>query len=356
EHILVVDDNVDMLELVTGYLRGSGYIISTALNGKEAVDKALSKKPDLIVADWMMPVMSGPELVKYLKNHARLSAIPVILLTAKSDDLSKKEGISLGADAFLGKPFDQLEFLSLIKNLLKLKQGEMQVAALNREISNSVLRRFLPPELIKGILEGEAVFDNKPKNTKVTILMATLSHLRESFEDLGPENITNILHEYYSEMTEIIFSNKGIVDRFEEESIRALFGVPSSESIEEQVLAASLCALQMSKKLPLLIPEWNKKYEVKLNFKIAIHFGEAIVGTIGSPLRTDYTAMGSAVHIARHIENYAKDGEILISKDGRDYLNPNMWVKHGSFIIEGTDKKMTVALVIDPSSNAKQTA
>ncbi|MBF0441623.1 MAG: response regulator [Oligoflexales bacterium] len=356
EHILLVEDSIDMLRLISGYFKESGYRVSTALNGKEALSKCRFDRPDIILSDWMMPVMSGPEFIQKIKEDNQLSSIPAILLTAKNDPVSKKEGLHLGADAFLGKPFDKLELLSLVKNLLKLKKGEMRISALNREIADGVLRRFLPPELIKGILEGESVFDNKPKNTKVTILIVNISRFKENLDELGPLNIADILCEYYSEMTSIIFSSKGIVDRFEDGSIRALFGVPTNETAEVQVEQAAVCAINMSKKLTSLLNLWNAKYEMTFNYKMAIHYGEAVVGAIGSPLRTDYTAIGTAVHITRQIEAFAKDGEILISKDGRDYLKPEMWVKHENFILEGTGRKMTVALLIDPSSTMKETA
>ncbi|MBF0441220.1 MAG: response regulator [Oligoflexales bacterium] len=348
EHILVVDDNIDMLHLISDYLKHEKYSVSLALNGKEALGRSMRRAPDLIIADWMMPVMSGVELLEYMKNDERLASIPFILLTAKSDEASKKVGVCTGADAFLGKPFDREELLSLVKNLLKLKQGERQIASLNREIANGVLRRFMPPQMVEKILKGENVFDSKPKNEKVTVLIAALSHFREYVDDMGPANLSELLNEYYSGMTEIAFSHEGIIDRFEDGCIRVLFGVPTGAAPEIQIGNACRSALAMEQKTLEILPKWNVQSETKLSYKMAVHFGEAVVGTVGSSLKTDYTAIGGMIHFAKIIESFAKDGEILISMDVRDNLGQGMWVRHGQFVIDGSGKKVTLARLVSP--------
>ncbi|MBF0441215.1 MAG: response regulator [Oligoflexales bacterium] len=352
-HILVVDDNVDLLRLITGYLKDENFQVSTAINGIDAIKKCKKRKPDLIISDWMMPVMSGPEFIQNIKNDKIFSAVPVILLTARSEETTRKEGTSFGADGFLGKPFDHMELISLVRNLLKLKQGEMEIATLNREIADSVLKRFLPPELIESILKGESVFDKKPKYTKITILAVTLSHFKEYIGEISPSDTSDILNKYYTEVTNIIFSHKGIIDRFEDGSIRALFGVPKEEDPELQIEKACWAALDIEKRLLEALPIWSKNIDVSLGYKVVIHFGEALVGTIGSALRTDYTAIGASILFVRHIEELAKDGDLLISKDARDYLRTDMWVRYDNPVMEGNDKKLTLARIVNPQTPQK---
>ncbi|MBF0441214.1 MAG: response regulator [Oligoflexales bacterium] len=348
ELILVVDDNIDMVHLISKYLRSEKYRVSIALNGKEALKKCYAQKPDIIISDWMMPLMSGPELLQAIRADQMLSSIPIVLLTAKSDETSKKEGTYMGADAFLGKPFDYMELISLVKNLLKLKQGEKKIASINQEIANGVLRRFLPPELIDRILNGEAIFETEPKNMKITILFATLSNIKDKIDELGTQKIVSLLKDYYIEMTKIISSHKGIIDRFEDGSIIALFGVPSPMTANIQVENACFSALEMEKNLRELSSVWVRKFDTDIGYKIAIHHGEAIVGMVGGPQKTDYTAIGSAIYHTRFIESFVKDGEILISKEARDHLRSDMWVKHSQFAIDGTDKKITLSRVVSP--------
>ncbi|MBF0442697.1 MAG: response regulator, partial [Oligoflexales bacterium] len=353
-HILIVDDNIDMLHLISGYLNEAKYGVTSALNGKQAIRKCRDLRPDLIISDWMMPVMSGPEFVQYLKNDRLLSSVPVIMLTARSDEASRRESAHFGADAFLGKPFDQIELVSLVQNLLKLKQGEKQIASLNREIADGVLRRFLPPAMIESILNGEAVFDKKPRNTKITILIATLIGFRERIAEFCPDDISEILNGFYTEMTKIIFSHSGVIDRLEDGSIRALFGVSDTDPPNVQVETASRSALEMEKRLLQIIPEWNRRLEENMSYKIVIHHGDAVVGTVGSPLRTDYTAIGAAIHFTKHIEGLAGEGEILVSKDARDYLRPDMWVRHDLPGVERGEKVPRLARVVEPQGNGKK--
>ena len=94
-----------------------------------------------------MPVMSGTDLINELKSTGSLSAIPVILLTAKSDKQSKEQAISLGADGFLSKPFEQVELSSMVRNLMKLRTAERQAADEQRKNALSQVAAQLAHEL-----------------------------------------------------------------------------------------------------------------------------------------------------------------------------------------------------------------
>lgn len=124
--VVIVDDLKDMRDLISRMLKKSGYRVLQATNGAEGFDLISKVKPDLIVSDWMMPKLSGPEMLKLVRGNPEVSTTPFILLTAKSDDESKLAGTELGADAFLGKPFNALELSSMVRNLLALKSREKQ--------------------------------------------------------------------------------------------------------------------------------------------------------------------------------------------------------------------------------------
>ena len=103
--VLIVDDIADLRAMVAKFLHEAGYQTIEATNGKQALALAESYKPDLIVTDWMMPEMSGPDLIEAIKGNPELSSVPMVLLTAKSDEESKFSSTQIGADSFLGKPF-----------------------------------------------------------------------------------------------------------------------------------------------------------------------------------------------------------------------------------------------------------
>ena len=115
-HILVVDDDDRIRELVKEYLNKNDFIVSTGNNAEEAKIKLGYFKFDLIVLDVMMPGQNGFELTKEIKKN---SNVPIILLTAKGEVENRIQGLELGADDYLGKPFEPKELLLRIKNIVK---------------------------------------------------------------------------------------------------------------------------------------------------------------------------------------------------------------------------------------------
>ena len=116
--VLVVEDNLQISSFITEVLKND-YTCLVAENGRAGLAMAASFLPDFIIADEMMPIMSGLEMVKRMKQHPRLSSIPIIMLTAKSDNKTKNESIKLGIDVFMTKPFEPTALLGRIKQLLK---------------------------------------------------------------------------------------------------------------------------------------------------------------------------------------------------------------------------------------------
>ena len=119
--ILVVDDEENILNLVESRINSIGYQVIKARNGIEAVELSIKEKPDLIIMDIMMPKMDGLEATKFLKSSLETASIPILLLTAKKDVESEVAGIDVGADDYVGKPFDGKRLLARILMLLRRK-------------------------------------------------------------------------------------------------------------------------------------------------------------------------------------------------------------------------------------------
>ncbi|SEK73065.1 DNA-binding response regulator, OmpR family, contains REC and winged-helix (wHTH) domain [Carnobacterium iners] len=115
--ILVVDDDKEIVELLSIYIKNEGYEVENAYNGKDALAKLVNQKDiDLMVLDVMMPTIDGIEVVKTIRESSQL---PILMLSAKTTDIDKIKGLISGADDYVAKPFNPLEVMARIKSLLR---------------------------------------------------------------------------------------------------------------------------------------------------------------------------------------------------------------------------------------------
>jgi len=179
-HILVVDDDNRIRELVKEYLNENGFIVSTGNSAEEAKTRLEYFKFDLIVLDVMMPGQNGFELTKEIKKY---SSVPIILLTAKSEVESRIEGLELGADDYLGKPFEPKELLLRIKNIIK-KSSKIDLGKVNK-IGDAKIDLNKMSILLKNRT-------NKINNTEKKILLEMLANPGKTYSREKIGNISNI--------------------------------------------------------------------------------------------------------------------------------------------------------------------
>ena len=127
--ILVVDDEIYIVHILDFSLGMEGYEVLTALDGEQAVDKARSEHPDLIVLDIMMPKLDGYETCKILKAGEDTKNIPVILLSAKGRNVDQKIGFEVGADDYITKPFSPRKLVERINTLLGQANSSQRMQA-----------------------------------------------------------------------------------------------------------------------------------------------------------------------------------------------------------------------------------
>ncbi len=119
KRILIADDEPDVLQLVSSNLKNAGYNVIKAEDGLAALNLARETQPSLIVLDLMLPEMSGLEVCKVLKKEPATSAIPILMLTAKAEEVDRIVGLELGADDYLTKPFSPRELVLRVKSVLR---------------------------------------------------------------------------------------------------------------------------------------------------------------------------------------------------------------------------------------------
>ncbi len=122
--ILIIDDEPDAVELIEFNLKNAGFQTKTAADGAEALAKARSILPSLIVLDVMLPEIDGFEICKMLRRDPNTAAIPIIMLTAKAAEIDRVLGLELGADDYLTKPFSPRELVLRVKNLLERRKDK----------------------------------------------------------------------------------------------------------------------------------------------------------------------------------------------------------------------------------------
>jgi signal transduction histidine kinase len=121
-HILIVEDDPANVDLLKAQLSDQGYLLESAGDGEEALEKISRRKPDLILLDIMLPKKSGFEICKSLKSKSDTRQIPIIMVTALKDIESRVKGITVGADDFLTRPVDRSELVSRVKSMLRIKR------------------------------------------------------------------------------------------------------------------------------------------------------------------------------------------------------------------------------------------
>jgi len=144
--ILIVEDNVELRIYMSDIFHREGYETLSAENGEEGILKAFAESPEIIITDLMMPKLSGADMIKKIRANKILKSIPIVLLTAKADIDTRLDVRKAGADCYLSKPFNDLELLSAVRNLLSLKERE-NILVQEIEKARIIQQNLLPKEL-----------------------------------------------------------------------------------------------------------------------------------------------------------------------------------------------------------------
>lgn len=226
--ILIVDDAIDTVELLTKRFRAEGYDTEAAYNGEEGLEKVKEYTPDLIVLDIMMPKIDGYEVCQRLKSDEQTKYIPVLMLTAKGDVEYKVRGLDIGADDYLGKPFDYKELSARVRSLLTTKAAhekkvEVEKSGALEQMMDQVAHEIRNPLTSIGGF-ARKVYNKLPEGDPnrqymemiikdVTVLESMIKQLIElksiSISMREPSNINEILKDALNVFTQEI-QNKSI--------------------------------------------------------------------------------------------------------------------------------------------------
>ena len=174
------------------------------------------------------------------------------------------------------------------------------------------LKRYLSPQVADSILAGETEVDLASRRRNLTIFFSDIRGFTELSERLEPEELVDMLNQYLTAMTEVVFKYGGTLDKYIGDAIMVFFGDPIT--YEDHAERAVKMALEMRAKLAELQQRWFVEHEETLTIGMGISTGYVTVGNIGSAARTDYTVVGNQVNLASRLADRAKAGQILVSE------------------------------------------
>lgn len=307
--IVVADDDWLNRDLLVMYLSAAGCEVQAFEDGASALKAIQSAVPDLVLLDNNMPEMNGLEVCRTIKADEHTQFIPVVIVTAMDSQQDELSAIEAGADDFIPKPFNSVILLTRVRSLLRIKHLHDELERRNK-LLNQVLTRYVAQEIADTLLsDPEHYLKLGGETREVAILFADLRDFTPFSASRAAPQVVDSLNMIFNELVEIIFEYKGTFDKFMGDAVMAFFGAPIGG--QDDIERALHAALEMQRRFTRL--KQNSPNLAPLGLGIGVHFGEVIVGNIGSERMMDYTVVGDAVNVARRLQETARPGEILIS-------------------------------------------
>ena len=311
--ILIVDDNDDVRYQLTRRLKKLGYTdLSVAENGQEAIDKIASENFDLVLLDILMPGMTGYDVLNHLRDQGLLGNLPVIVISALDDMDSTVRCLQIGAEDYLPKPFNATLLEARIRGTLEKKLLRDEVHQ-QLKIIREIFGRYVPDKVAEQIVAGRGIL--KPAKTVATILYTDIAGFTSIVESMSPEQVVEMLNEYFAAVIAPILEYGGTVNQFQGDAMLVTFNVPSPDENHANNAVNAALAIQN-------VHRERTFAGITLKTRIGINTGEVIAGNVGSGERLNYTVHGDAVNLAARLEQLNKyyDTNILISQNTIDEI------------------------------------
>ena len=327
ERVLVVDDSAAIRHLVCDCLRRQGFVIESAVDGADGLERATAHIPDLILTDYDMPRMTGFELVHALRRDLRTRDIPIVMLTARDTRRDQAQMRAAGLTSYLVKPFSTDKCIAIVERVLAEARLSRYKTASRLYISEGAV---LAAE--SQAASGE-LFATRAREVDATLLFSDISGFTAMSSRMTPTEVVAILNDAFDALCPIIKGHGGDIDKFIGDAIMAVF--EDSPSFDEpHALRATRAAWGMQRALD----PFNKGPE-PLRMRIGLNSGMIVRGDIGSRFfRRDYTCIGDTVNRAQRHEAMAPKGSVLLSESVYERVADHVTVEEMSGIqLKGLD-------------------
>lgn len=193
------------------------------------------------------------------------------------------------------------------------------VTKLEKSKINKAFKMYVAPEIVEEVAsEGDFKLQLGGRNKDIAVLFVDIRGFTTMSESLKPEEVVEVLNEYFAIVTDAIFKNKGTLDKFIGDAAMAVFNSPFD--LDDYVYRAVCTARDIAAGSDLIRDKFLERFGKTVNYGIGVNCGEATIGNIGSPFRMDYTAIGDTVNTAARLESNAPAGSILISEEVKQRL------------------------------------
>ena len=209
-----------------------------------------------------------------------------------------------------------------------------------------VFKRYVAPDIVEELIKEDANITLGGENRNIAILFIDIRGFTTLSEKRTPEQVVDLLNHYLEMVSEAIFAHHGTLDKYIGDAAMAIYNAPLDD--DDPIYHAIQSAMDMVKHAKRVNTYAKEQYDVDLGFGIGIHYGEAIVGNIGSSQRMDYTAISDAVNTASRIEGKAKRQQILVSEVVYELMKDRLqFHKAGVFNLKGKEQDVTLYEVVN---------
>jgi adenylate cyclase len=301
--ILIVDDTPANIQALAAILRGKGYHISAATNGKQALEVLDRMQPDLVLLDVMMTEMDGFETCRRLKAAERWRHIPVIFLTAKTETADIVQGFELGAVDYVAKPFNAHELLARVNTHLTMDR-------LRRE-NERLLLSILPESIADRLKSGDERIADRFE--EVTVLFADIVGFTELAAAMPAHLLVELLNDLFTQFD--LAAQKLGIEKIKTigDAYMAVCGLPEPcADHTERTVTMALRLMEIAR-------EFSEKRGTPVRLRIGINSGPVVAGVIGRN-KFIYDLWGDTVNLASRMESQGLPDTIQVTRNVIEHL------------------------------------
>jgi class 3 adenylate cyclase len=342
-NLLVVDDDGMNRDMMARRLQRSGFNVTTAEDGRVALDLLKQRDFDLILLDIVMPIMNGFRTLEFIKADPKTRHLPVIMLTALDEVDSTVRCIEAGAEDYVPKPFNPVILYARINASLEKKrlrdQEQAYLAELQVERANSdrLLLNVLPKAIADRLKQGERTIVDSFR--EATVVFADIVGFTSFSAQMAPSRTVQLLNDLFSGFDKLAETYQLEKIKTIGDSYMVVGGVPTP--VPEHAERCALMALDMIE----VLKHFNRRNAISLDIRIGLNSGPVVAGIIGTK-KFSYDLWGDTVNVASRMESHSLPGMIQVSGSTYELLaNQFVFEERGTIDVKNRGLMATYRLI-----------